>query len=263
MNSCNPDSSVVAIFSLFTLLIPAVTLSGTGTISDWIKITRQEVLEVIHNTPPGTKPDLKGKDFRGQDMSGIDFQGADFFYTHMRGVNLSGSNFENANLDLAIMPGANLEGVNLRNSTMNNTELGGANLRNADLTDAVFMAKAKGANLEGATMVRIKGEANMNNQSMGMLRTILDYANLENANLEDANLSFCTMQFGNLQNANLRGANLTWCDLSKAVFTGADMTGVNLTKAKLTGTVFKKIKGRDTIVGLDTARDVRNAEFEQ
>lgn len=260
---CKPDLMILSGIFFYSMLIPDIASAEMGKIPDWTPVTRQEVLDVINNTPEGEKPNLKEKDFRGQDMSGIDFRGADLFYTHMRDVNLSGSNFENANLDLAIMPGTNLEGANFRNARLNITELGDAILKGADLTETEFIVKAKGADFEGATLVRIKGGANMNNQSMGMLRTILDYANLKNANLQDADISFCTMKFGNLMNANLNGANLTWCDLSKADFTGADLTNANLTKAKLTGTIFKNIKGKDTIIGLDTARDIKSAEFDR
>jgi len=97
--------------------------------------------------------------------------------------------------------------VNLRNTTMNNSELGGANLKNADLTGAEFIAKAKGANLEGAIMVRLKGGANMDNQSMGMLRTILDYANLENANLEEDKRAGWAQKILNIQKLEAQEQN--------------------------------------------------------
>ena len=51
-------------------------------------------------------------------------------------------------------------------------------------------------------------------------------------------------------------------DLSNVNFTGADMTGANLTDAKLTGTVFRDIKGKDSLIGLDKARDSKNAVFD-
>ena len=69
-------------------------------------------------------------------------------------------------------------------------------------------------------------------------------------------------EFADFSGANLRGADLSRCELAGADFNGADLTGANLTLADLQGAKFTGITGRDAIIGLDQAVNVKSAHFD-
>lgn len=97
----------------------------------------------------------------------------------------------------------------------------------------------------------------------------LNEANLRGANLAGANLRDAKLFDAKLNDANLAGANLTGADLRSAQLTGANLNDANLNDANLTGADLRSaslggvigwdtVKGKDTIVGLDTAFNVPN-----
>jgi uncharacterized protein YjbI with pentapeptide repeats len=264
------------------MLVPCLILSGSlvmlapALAVQAADLTRQEV-EAVLTANPDSPPDLSGKDLSGLDLSGLDFRvalmrganlrGSDLSGAEMRGVelqgaDLSGAKLAGANLDLAILRGAKLQGADLTDVSAVSTvlagcDLTGANLSGARLVSNLERAKLVDANLAGAIMA-----ADMKNQPMGLIRVSLMKADLTRANLEGANLSRGFMEFADFTDANLVGANLTRADAGGANFSGADLTGANFYKADIQDARFLGIKGRETIIDLDTALHLRSALFD-
>jgi len=114
----------------------------------------------------------------------------------------------------------------------------GANLTDADLSKARVIAA-----LNNATLVRTKLEgtnfgADRGNQPMGLMFT----------NLTDADLSGADLSGSNLRKASLVRANLTDANLA-----GADVSDANFDQAIVAG-----VRGKATVVGLATARNMPN-----
>ena len=81
--------------------------------------------------------------------------------------------------------------------------------------------------------------------------------NLQDADLSRCNLPNARLSFANLTRANLTGMDLSSADLSGATLNQANLTGVNLTDAYLFGVRgWDTVIGKDTIIGLDTAKHV-------
>jgi uncharacterized protein YjbI with pentapeptide repeats len=70
------------------------------------------------------------------------------------------------------------------------------------------------------------------------------------------------LEFADFTDADLSGANLMRVEAAGADFSGADLSGVNLHKADINGARFQGIKGRDEIIDLDTAKNLRAARFD-
>lgn len=87
-------------------------------------------------------------------------------------------------------------------------------------------------------------------QSMNLLATRLDDANLNGANLSYANLASASLRNANLSGANLVGANLDGADLTGADLSQADLRyatfrGAHLEGTRLEGAMFGKTVWRD------------------
>src|SRR5260370_677353 len=93
----------------------------------------------------------------------------------------------------------------------------------ADLSKARVAADLTGASLVGASIADAQLGADMRNQSMGLMRTVLKSANLERLNARGADLSRVDLEF-----ASLKGADLTGASLKSAQLGGADLTGVTV-----------------------------------
>jgi uncharacterized protein YjbI with pentapeptide repeats len=135
-------------------------------------------------------------------------------------------------------------------------------LEGADLSSARLIADLNRANLEGAKLIRGRYGADMTNQPMGKLRTLMVNANLKKSDLTGSDLSGCDLKFSDLTGANLTDANLTDCDLRNADFTDANMTHTKLNKAMVAGAKFHGIQGKETLIGLESASGVKEALFE-
>jgi uncharacterized protein YjbI with pentapeptide repeats len=180
---------------------------------------------------------LGGAYLEGCDLRSVDLAGADLVAAHLGGANLEGANLAGANLNYVRLNGANLNGANL-----NGAKLVSAELRFADLTAAVLT----GTDLNGAILVSADLTAAVLDEA------VLTLANLEEANLTAAVLTGAYLPYGILINANLTDANLTDANLTDAYLTDA-----NLSKADLMGVIgWESIQGRNTIRGLDTAKNV-------
>jgi uncharacterized protein YjbI with pentapeptide repeats len=224
-------------------------------------LSREQVLQIIQSTPAGGAPDLVETELRGLDLSGVDFKGAMLRGAVLKGANLAGANLAGANLDVTVFSEANLAGADLSGASLYGTVMREANLRDADLSEAVLLGNLKQADLSGTDLTGLRGGANMSNQSMGLIRLVITNARLEGARMKNADLAVCDARFASFRSAELEGANFTECDLRQADFTGANLARADFSRAKLHGAVFKDIRGKDSIVGLDTAEGIDEAKF--
>ncbi len=103
----------------------------------------------------------------------------------------------------------------------------------------------------GATLVGIQGGADMKNQSMGLIRTVLNSANLEHANLRRADLSRAKLEFATLTGADLRDAVFTGASFAGADLTNAQVSGLDLTGADVAGARLRNLSGLEQANGLD------------
>ena len=90
-------------------------------------------------------------------------------------------------------------------------------------------------------------------------RTELAGANLSGTTLADADLSYTLLAFSNLRGADLSRAVLKNADLTRADLTGADLTSADLTGADLYGANLTGVRGLETALGLESARNFEKA----
>ncbi len=237
---------------------------------------RAEVEAVLKETLPGQPAQLARWSLESADLHSLNFAGAnlshaDLFAANLSDANLTGANLSGARLDLAWLMRSNLTHANLIGALlhgpvvapgMENIPKDAPILVGANLSGAKVIARLNG-NAEGANFAHADLGADIRNQSMGMLRTDFDGANLRHANFEGTNLSYAVMRFADLTGADLRGARLVYTDLSGADLTGADLTGTDLTHADLTDAILKHAILKNTILedttlagakGLETAK---------
>ena len=104
--------------------------------------------------------------------------------------------------------------------------------------------------------------ADMQNQPMGLMRTTLRGTTLRGANFRGADLSRTALDFADLRGADLTGADLTRADLIGANLTGAILTDADVTLADVDSTTLLGIKGKATIQGWDTLRNLNLANVD-
>ena len=119
----------------------------------------------------------------------------------------------------------------------------------ADLTKARPIGDFSGANLSGATLVGLRGGADIRNQSMGLMRAVFTSANLEGADLTGANLGRSKLDFANLRGANLTDAVLIGSDASGVDLTGATVVGADFANVDVGGAKLRGLKGQDLAKG--------------
>ncbi len=83
----------------------------------------------------------------------------------------------------------------------------------------------------------------------------------KDAKFTGANLVKPDLTFAVLSQANLSKADLTLADLSAANLSGANLSRVNLYEANLEGVVLRSIQGRETIRGLNKAKNLDQARL--
>ena len=120
------------------------------------------------------------------------------------------------------------------------------NLSGADLSRSMPIGDFRGANMSGATLVDLKGGADMKNQSMGLMRAVFVSVNLSGANLKGANLGRSRLEFANLTDADLTDVVLMGSDLSGANLTGATIAGADFKNVDVTGARLVSLKGQDS-----------------
>jgi uncharacterized protein YjbI with pentapeptide repeats len=239
-----------------------VILGGAAIAGEQLSVSKADVLRAISK---GSAVNFSGKRLFQLDLDGLalrhaNFRNANLLESSLRGADLTGADFSGAYLaatkfQKAVMVGAKLHGATLLSTAED------VDLRRADLSDSSGYLIAPRGNLHGANLARVKLNPELSNQPMGLLHTILTSADLGRANLAGADLSFADLSFADLRGANLRGARFEQADLGRANLSGADVNGADFAKADLDGAVFKNVRGRSTIRGLDSAKNVDRAVF--
>jgi uncharacterized protein YjbI with pentapeptide repeats len=255
-----PEETRVSRIGLLAWLAAFALATGPAVAAS---LTRADVEAAIHAAGPGHPVNLAGRSLEGADLSGLDLAGADLAHANLytaklTGANLTGANLSGARLDLAWLMRTNLTHADLSGVQMHGPVVAPGMedepqdapiLVGADLSGAEIIARLNG-NAEGANFSHANLGADIRNQSMGILRTDFNNANLRHANFAGANLAYASLRFANLTGADLRGATLHWADLSGADLTGADLTGADFTHATLTDAILKGAKGLDPVKGL-------------
>ncbi len=226
------------------------------------EMTRQELLAILSSTTADEPADLTSKRLSGLDLHDVDFKGANLRWARLNNTNLTGANLRDAILDSAWLIDANLESADLRGASLASTQMRRANLRNANLAGARIVANLQRADLRGADLSDANMGADMKNQSMGLMRTVLRMAQLDGADMRNVNAlrmdaEFASMRGALLNNANFRGAKLTGADLTKAFVAGLDLSGSDVSGAYLV-----ELIGKDDIVGLESVKNLAEAEIE-
>jgi len=223
------------------------------------EMTREELVDALSRASVDMPLDLTSKRLSGLNLQNIDFRAANLRWARLNNADLRGANLRNAILDSAWLIDANLEGSDLRGASLASTQMQRANLQNADLSGARIVANLERADLRGADLSNANMSADMKNQSMGLMRTIVRMAKLDGADLRNSDAmrmdaEFASMRKVMLDNANFRGVELTGADL-----TGASVAGLDLSGSDVSGAYLVDLVGKDGIVGLDTVKNLAEA----
>jgi len=153
------------------------------------------------------------------------------------------ADFSGAQLDASVMYRADMRHAILRDASLFAVIAYDADFSGADLTRARIISPMSHARFARATLSHANLGADPGNQSMGVMRT------------DASGVDFT--------GSDLSGANLRKVLLVRADLTGADLTDADLTGADLLGAIFRNIRGRDSIRGLDRAIHAEQAIFNE
>jgi uncharacterized protein YjbI with pentapeptide repeats len=240
-------------------------------------VTIRQITQALHKAKPGERLDYSNHDLTYLDFSGIDFKetifkGSDLYGADFTGANLKGSDLSGARLDRTVLIKADLSGANLTGATIlrptvftdlsNNTTEGpkfsGANLRRIRVSIYFAGTDFRGADLTEANFSPLEfkpGQGTMVTPMNNFCRS----CDFSGATLTNANFFRLDMMFSRLTGADMTGADFRETDLSKVDLSGANLAGVNFTGADLDGAILSGVKGLDTAIGLDKARNFDRA----
>jgi len=204
------------------------------------ELSREEIIAMLASGGP---VNLTRRRLNGLDLSGLDLSGANLRAARMNNTSLKGANLRGANLDQAWMMGANLVGADLAGASLFQTQVIGADLRDANLTGARTAADFSRSDLSRANFSGADFSADMQNQSMGLMRGVLHKIKAEDADFSGANFMRADLEFANLRRANFTDANLMGTTLGGADFTGANVDGARFGDADLTSTRLVDLEG--------------------
>jgi uncharacterized protein YjbI with pentapeptide repeats len=140
-------------------------------------------------------------------------------------------------------------------------QLAGANLRHANLTGSRLIGDLRKTDLSGAILRRMNAAADMRNQSMGLMHTVMVNARAIAADFSNSDFSRADFSFADLSDAHLHRTQLVRCDFSgttlsradlseanlqEAQFIDTDFANANLTNADFSGASFRGVRGLDT-----------------
>jgi len=215
------------------------------------EMTRAEVEALLKAGQGGA--DLSGRSLNGLDLSRLDLSGVNFHAARMNGAKLTGARLDGAILDQIWAIGADFSQASLKKahlfgSQMQETKCDEANFSGARVAADLSRASLRGANFTGADLA-----ADMRNQSMGLMRAVLNSADLTGAIFEDANLPATDLQFAKFMGADLRRASLAGAEAGGADFRNAiidhtNVDGTDVTAARIDARqekVFERAKNID------------------
>jgi len=226
------------------------------------QITRDEVVAILEAATENSPADFTKFRLSGLDLSGLDFKRADMRWARLNHTNLSGAKMSGVNLDLAWLIGANLEGADLTDARLFSTQIQRANLRNAIVDGARVTANFKQSDLRGASFRNADMSADMKNQSMGLMGTVMTSTKAGGADFSGANMSRLNAEFAKFDGALFSNTNLTGAKLGGSDFTGASVEGLILSEADLHSTRLQSMKNTDLIIGLDDTVNLNRAHLD-
>lgn len=249
------------------LLCAIIGIAATIAAQAQSSLTAAQVRATLRNSGSPSRANFSGKTLHnltldGLDFTGANFRGADLFETSFRSATLTATNFSSANLSAVKFNSAHMRGANLRNTTLL-TDAENADMRQVNLSGANGYLIANGADLSGANFTRARLSPEMQNQPMGQLHTILSQADLTGANLTSTDLTSATIENAKLVRITARNTKFTDADLGNADFTGADLTGADFSGADVAGARFIAIRGRASMRGLASAKNLNEAVFKK
>ena len=217
------------------------------------ELTRADIEGAIAKGGP---LDLKDKALNGLDLSGLSLQNADLRWARLNRTRLANADLRGARLELAWAIEADLTRADLRRANLFQGQFARSLMNEADLSEARVAANLEGTSLRGAHLAQADGAADMRNQSMGLMRTVLRRANADGADFSGARLARADLEY-----ARLRGANLENVDLARSLMGGADLTGarvagLTLSGADLAGALLLELEGEEGINGLEESRNL-------
>ena len=226
------------------------------------QLTRTEVVAILEQATEESPADFTNHRLSGLDLSGLNFKRADMRWVRLNNSDLSGSTMTGVNLDLAWMVGANLENADLTDARLFSAQVQRANLKNAILDGARVTANFKQSDLRGASFRNADMSADMKNQSMGLMGTVMTSAKADGADFTGANLSRLNAEFAKFNNAILDNADLSGAKLGGSDLTGASVKGLKLNDTDVDSARLLSLKHGDAMVGLDQAVNLNKARTE-
>ena len=220
------------------------------------EMTREEIEAALEASDDVL--DLTGKHLNGLDLSDLDLSGVILRSARLNGANLRDADLSEAVLDQAWMLDADLADADLSGAHLFQAQLIGSNLDGVDFTGARVASDLSKTSLKDAIFVGASLGADMQNQSMGLMRGVFKKADLEGADLSGADLSRVDFEFANLRDADLTGANLMRASLGGADLTGAIVEGANFNEADVASAKLKDLVGAEN-TNLDSARNLKSA----
>ncbi len=246
----SPHSSAQDLFELIDLTAPEMSQA---------QMTRADVEEILKLATEESPASFIKHRLSGLDLSGLNFSYADMRWARLNNTDLSDSKMIGVNLDLAWLVGANLENVDLTDARLFSTQIQRANLKNAKLDGARVTANFKQSDLTGASFRDADMSADMKNQSMGLMGTVMTSAKAGGADFTGANMSRLNAEFAKFNNATLNNANLSGSKLGGSDLTGASVNGLILSEADVDSTRLLSLIHGDSIIGLDQAINLNRA----
>ena len=127
---------------------------------------------------------------------------------------------------------------------------------NADLTRARIVADLTDADASGARFDGADLAADMRNQSMGLMRTVLRSATADGASFRDARAGRMDAEFTSFRGADLSGADFSMAKLAGTDLTGARVEGLILRGADVQSARLREMRGADSILGLGEVKNL-------
>jgi subfamily B ATP-binding cassette protein MsbA len=154
-------------------------------------------------------------------------------------------------------------GLVAQEATLFGAQMQRAKLDGADLSGARIVADLTGASLVGASIANGNLGADMKNQPMGLMRSVLRSANLKGVNARGADLSRVALEFASLVGADLSGASLMGATLGGADLTGVTVTGTDFNDADLVSAKLIRPVGLDAAKNFDKAKNVERVQRDE
>lgn len=219
------------------------------------KISQEDALKQINST----SCDLSNRDagylkFDGMDLRHCKMVNTSFFGAYLRGANLSGANLQRAYLNLARLENTDLSKADLREAIIFQAIFSKTNFSGANLTNARIIGTLGNVNMSNAIARNARFGLDIGNQPMGQMKFDSVGGNFANADFYGADLNIASFPFANLTGTNLSRANLFRADLAQADLTGANLTDANLENADVDDTIFKDVKGLESVKGFNTVK---------